>query len=140
MSTTKTACPRAASSFSRKRPSVPVPPVIRIRIALASPRLRWPGAEAGGMVGPLLGERSVRVWIVGDNFGFPNGTGATARVHGFARALRDAGAEVRIFCVTPTELPDRANLNPEARGVHDGVAFEYACGTSTLPRAWLARR
>ena len=43
------------------------------------------------MVGPLPGERSVRVWIVGDNFGFPNGAGATARVHGFGAALRDAG-------------------------------------------------
>ncbi len=92
------------------------------------------------MVGPLFGERRVRVWIVGDNFGFPNGTGATARVHGFVRALRGAGAEVRVFCVTPTELPDRANLNPDARGLHDGVAFEYACGTSTLPAHWLARR
>jgi glycosyltransferase involved in cell wall biosynthesis len=92
------------------------------------------------MVGPRFGERSVRVWIVGDNFGFPNGTGATARVHGFARALASAGAEVRVFCLTPTELADRDVLNRDTRGVHDGVAFEYACGSTTLPAAWFERR
>jgi glycosyltransferase involved in cell wall biosynthesis len=82
----------------------------------------------------------VRVWIVGDNFGFPNGAGATARVHGFARALAGAGAEVRVFCATPTELPGRRTLNAAARGTHEGVAFEYVCGTSTLPEAFFARR
>ena len=91
------------------------------------------------MVGPPPGERSVRVWIVGDNFGFPNGAGSTARVHGFTQSLRDAGAAVRIFCATPTELPGRV-LNADARGTHDGVAFEYACGTTTLPGPWLERR
>jgi glycosyltransferase involved in cell wall biosynthesis len=82
----------------------------------------------------------VRVWIVGDNFGFPNGAGATARVHGFAAALCHAGAAVRIFCATPTELPGRRILNRDARGEANGVAFEYACGTTTLPASWLARR
>ena len=92
------------------------------------------------MVGPRVGERSVRVWIVGDNFGFPNGAGSTARVHGFAAALRGEGAELRIFCATPTELSGRRNLNPAPRGSHGGVDFEYACGTTTLPEAWLERR
>jgi glycosyltransferase involved in cell wall biosynthesis len=82
----------------------------------------------------------VRVWIVGDNFGFPNGAGSTARVHGFVRALRSAGAEVRIFCATPTELPGRRMLNPDPRGTHDGVDFEYACGVTTLPDSLLERR
>jgi len=91
------------------------------------------------MVGPRFGERSVRVWIVGDNFGFPNGAGSTARVHGFAAALAGAGAEVRIFCATPTELPGRV-LNRDASGSHRGVPFEYACGSTTLPDAWLERR
>lgn len=82
----------------------------------------------------------MRVWIVGDNFGFPNGAGATARVHGFARALRAAGAELRVFCLTPTELPGRPNWNPEPHGVHDGIAFEYTCGTSCLPESLFERR
>lgn len=82
----------------------------------------------------------MRVWIVGDNFGFPNGAGATARVHGFATALRDAGAEVRIFCATPTELPGRRVLNREASGTIGGIPYEYACGTTTLPERWVARR
>lgn len=82
----------------------------------------------------------MRVWIVGDNFGFPNGTGATARVHGFVAALAASGAELRIFCATPTELPGRPVLNVEARGASAGVPFEYACGTTTLPDAWLTRR
>jgi glycosyltransferase involved in cell wall biosynthesis len=82
----------------------------------------------------------VRVWIVGDNFGFPNGAGATARVHGFAAALRSAGAELRIFCATPTELAGRRILNRDAAGTHAGVAFEYACGTTTLPSGLLERR
>jgi glycosyltransferase involved in cell wall biosynthesis len=86
------------------------------------------------------GERRVRVWIVGDNFGFPNGAGATARVHGFAAAFRAAGAEPRIFCATPTELPGPGILNTEPSGVHEGVAFEYACGTTTLPERWTRRR
>jgi len=82
----------------------------------------------------------VRVWIIGDNFGFPNGSGATARVHGIARALQSAGAAVRIVCMTPTELVGRRSLNADAAGVHDGIPFEYACGTTTLPVGVLARR
>ena len=82
----------------------------------------------------------MRVWIIGDNFGFPNGSGATARVHGFARALQSAGAEVRIVCVTPTEVAGRHSLNADAAGNHDGIPFEYACGTTTLPVGLLARR
>ncbi|MCX5738340.1 MAG: hypothetical protein NTZ61_07595, partial [Proteobacteria bacterium] len=69
----------------------------------------------------------MRVWIIGDNFGFPNGSGATARVHGFARALQSVGAEVRIVCMTPTELAGRRSLNADAAGVYDGIPFEYAC-------------
>lgn len=92
------------------------------------------------MVGPLSGDRSVRVWIVGDNFGFPNGAGATARVHGFAAALRSVGAELRIFCATPTELAGRRILNRDAAGTHAGVPFEYACGTTTLPTGLVERR
>ena len=82
----------------------------------------------------------MRVWIIGDNFGFPNGSGATARVHGFARSLQSAGAAVRVVCVTPTEVAGRRNLNPDPVGVHDGIPFEYACGTTTLPSGLLARR
>lgn len=82
----------------------------------------------------------MRVWIVGDNFGFPNGAGATARVHGFGAALRDAGAEVRIFCATPTELPGGRILNREASGRSGDIPFEYACGTTTLPARWIERR
>ncbi|RIK97862.1 MAG: hypothetical protein DCC71_21445, partial [Proteobacteria bacterium] len=87
----------------------------------------------------------MRVWIVGDNFGFPNGAGATARVHGFVRALRASGAEVRIFCATPTELPGRRVLNIHVRGEHGGAAFEYACDATVLPdslplRRWLRVR
>jgi len=80
------------------------------------------------------------VWIVGDNFGFPNGAGATSRVHGFAAALRGAGAELRIFCATPTELAGRRILNRDAAGTHAGVPFEYACGTTTLPAGLVERR
>ena len=82
----------------------------------------------------------MRVWIIGDNFGFPNGSGATARVHGFARALQSVGAEVRIVCMTPTEVAGRRSLNADAAGVYDGIPFEYACGTTTLPAGVLARR
>jgi hypothetical protein len=82
----------------------------------------------------------VRVWIIGDNIGFPNGQGSTARVHGFAQALRTTGAELRVLCMTPTEVRGRPCLNPLAEGVHDGIPFEYTCGTSTLPEGVLARR
>ncbi len=82
----------------------------------------------------------MRVWIIGDNFGFPNGSGATARVHGFARALQAAGAEVRVVCLTPTEVVGRRSLNTDAAGVHDGIPFEYACGTTTLPGGLIERR
>jgi glycosyltransferase involved in cell wall biosynthesis len=82
----------------------------------------------------------VRIWIVGDNFGFPNGTGSTARVHGFAQALRKTGAEVRVFCLTPTQSGTHGSLDSAPQGVHDGVPFEYACGTTALPRGLFARR
>lgn len=82
----------------------------------------------------------MRVWIVGDNFGFPNGSGATARVHGFVRALQGVGAGVRVVCVTPTEVPGRRSLNTAAQGIHDGIPFEYTCGTTTLPTRFFERR
>jgi glycosyltransferase involved in cell wall biosynthesis len=78
--------------------------------------------------------RSGAVIIMGEQFGFPNGTGASARVLAFAQGLRSAGVAVKVLCVEPTESGNPP-LNSEVKGVFRGIPFEYTYGSTTrLPR------
>lgn len=92
------------------------------------------GASWRGSSAPL------RVLVIGDAFSFPNGQGATARVHAVARGLHEAGCQVRIVVTRASERPSALILNPEARGVVSGVRYEYAAGSSQRSPTFLGRR
>ncbi|HEY5492900.1 MAG TPA: glycosyltransferase family 4 protein [Gemmatimonadaceae bacterium] len=81
-----------------------------------------------------------RVLIAGDLFGFPHGTGATTRVLTIARGLLAAGADVRVLVTRYTERDPATAVNHEARGVFEGVPFEYSTGTTVRPSGFAQRR
>lgn len=72
----------------------------------------------------------MNIIILGYAFGFPNGTGAAARVLAYATGLQAEGAQVQVLCLKPTEPGAGEVVNPEAAGVFQGIPFAYACCTS----------
>ena len=81
----------------------------------------------------------VTVVIAGMRFGYPHGLGATARVHAYARGLVESGSRVRVVSLL-TPDPGGAGPNVAPAGVHEGVPFEYACGTRARASSFLGRR
>ena len=71
---------------------------------------------------------------MGDQFGFPYGTGASTRAYGYATALHQNGARVKVLCVEPSESPEEP-LNTQAKGVYAGIEFEYTYGRVSRPTA-----
>ena len=81
-----------------------------------------------------------RIIIVGADFGFPNGSGATARVRCYAEGLRLSGAVPYVVIagvVSPDELDDG---NTEVAGEWNGVRYEYASGAVCGASTFLGRR
>ncbi len=89
-------------------------------------------------VGPMA-ESAPRVIIIGSSFRFPYGQGAATRAYMYAKALRHAGAEVRVVSlITPARDDD--GQAEAASGTYDGIAYEYACGTRVRPGSFMGRR
>lgn len=82
----------------------------------------------------------MNILIMGDLFAFPNftGSGATTRVHAYARGMQANGARVKVLCVEPTERGE-AKVNTQVKGVVDGVEFEYTYGSTARPASRLRR-
>jgi glycosyltransferase involved in cell wall biosynthesis len=70
----------------------------------------------------------MRVIITGSVFGYPNGTGASARAHAYASGFLRCGVESEVICLKPTEKPSLPAQNRESRGIIAGVPFSYGCG------------
>ena len=81
----------------------------------------------------------MNILIIGDVFTYPNGYGATARVHALARGLKYAGAEVRVLVTTAVESMKNP-LNREIKGVYKGIPFEYTAGQTTRASSFWFRR
>ena len=88
---------------------------------------------------PASAGRPVHVVILGDYMGFPHGMATTSRVRLFARALHEAGVDVRVLVLQGIDRPSRIE-NTAVRGEHMGVQFEYACGTTVRRESFIARR
>lgn len=75
----------------------------------------------------------MHVAIVGHEFGFPHGLAGSNYIRLLSRGLAKAGATVTVFA---TEYTERTSppLNTEARGLLDGVHFEYTTGTPVFPK------
>ena len=81
----------------------------------------------------------MRILIVGDSFGFPNGSGATARVRAYCTGLR--GCDVTPYVATMVlERPATSAVNVDARGSWRGTEFEYTSGSVQRAGSFLARR
>lgn len=77
--------------------------------------------------------------ILGDYLGFPHGMANTGRALLMARALQEAGVAVRVLALQGIDRAPEA-LNTQARGVHMGIPFEYACGTALRHESFVVRR
>jgi glycosyltransferase involved in cell wall biosynthesis len=82
----------------------------------------------------------VNILIAGDSFGFPNGAGATARVHAYAGGLQANSANVRVVCLKTSERREAGIANVEARGAYEGIPFEYTCGETIRAKSFWRRR
>jgi glycosyltransferase involved in cell wall biosynthesis len=82
---------------------------------------------------------TLSVVIAGMKFGYPEGSGAAARTHAYAKGLSESGAAVHVVSLL---TPSRSGpgMNAEASGAYDGVPFEYACGTRTRRSTFMGRR
>lgn len=84
-------------------------------------------------------EASMTIWIVGD-FTYPNGYGATARVHAYAKGLMANGVDVRVLPYWPNNL-----LGNDTGAAHtiencDNAPCDYACATTVHPTSfWRSR-
>jgi glycosyltransferase involved in cell wall biosynthesis len=83
--------------------------------------------------------RATRVLIAAPE-PFPHGSGATARIHAYARGLAAAGTDVGVVCLRSTEYGEENALNRSARGVYEGVPFEYSAGSPYRENTFARRR
>ena len=79
----------------------------------------------------------MNVVVVGDEIAFPRGFAASNYVRLFGKALVAAGAGAHVVALDYSERTT-PSLNTAARGVVDGVTFEYTTGATALPTFPLA--
>ncbi len=81
------------------------------------------------------------VIVAGVGVGFPDGMAATARVTCYARGLLASGHDVLVLCLGPSETSTEEGRNSRAKGVSNGVPYEYTCGSTLRSESfWLRRR
>jgi glycosyltransferase involved in cell wall biosynthesis len=80
-----------------------------------------------------------RLLIAGD-VGFPNGTGAEARIHAYAKGLRAAGCEVKVVCLRWSERSAEGAKNRQADGLYHGIPFTYSSGSPYRAATFTRRR
>jgi glycosyltransferase involved in cell wall biosynthesis len=80
-----------------------------------------------------------RILIAGPE-SFPHGGGATARILAYARGLVAAGLDVTVVCLLGTERSAEKALDRSARGLYEGIPFEYSAGTHYREGAYVRRR
>ncbi len=72
--------------------------------------------------------------------GFPNGEGATSRIHAYAKGLRAAGCDVRVVCLRWSERTVDEAKNRQAEGTYCGIPFTYTSGSPYRPSTFMGRR
>jgi glycosyltransferase involved in cell wall biosynthesis len=87
-----------------------------------------------------LPERERRRLLIAGEFGFPNGTGATARIHAYAKGLRAAGCDVEVVPLRWSERDSAAAMNRQAHGWHQGTRFTYVSGSPDRAATFVRRR
>lgn len=64
---------------------------------------------------------------------FPSGFAETYRLVLYAKGIIELGNNIKIFCLYPTESVNTCISNKNIMGIHEGVAYQYTCGTTVLP-------
>jgi glycosyltransferase involved in cell wall biosynthesis len=82
----------------------------------------------------------LHVLITGDNFGFPDGLGATARVRAVGAGLVRAGASVEVMPTAPSVLPGDPSGASQAAGSIDGISYRQGAGTRRPSDSRVVRR
>ena len=82
----------------------------------------------------------MRILIVGDSFGFPNGGGASARVYAYAKGLMANDVCVRVLCLKTTERKESGILNTESDGSYEEILYTYTCGQTIRAESFWRRR
>lgn len=131
--TTKTTDPRPAC---RSQGSMGLTDSAHEQVEATRAKAAAPGAGAapgGAATGPL------EVVVLGDWLPFPHGMAATSRARLVARALREGGVNTRVITLQAADHPTHVE-NTVVRGEHQGVPFEYTCGTTVRHDSFLVRR
>ena len=81
----------------------------------------------------------MRIVIIG-GFRFPHGLAPAPRVSACAKGLIENGVDAEVICFKALERPVDGIINTEAKGIYNGVPFEYACGTTIRPDSFWGRR
>jgi glycosyltransferase involved in cell wall biosynthesis len=87
----------------------------------------------------LLKQPQMFVIIIADAVSLPEGMAATQRLLCLARGLQDAGAEVEVLLLRPTEVSGTTR-NSGVQGEARSVPYRYTPGTSALSPRWIGRR
>jgi len=96
------------------------------------------GGEAS--LGSVIGHGDHRRLLIAGEFGFPNGTGAAARIHAYAKGLRAAGCEVKVVCLRWSERRAEGAKNRHADGLYRGIPFTYSSGSPIRGATFTRRR
>lgn len=81
----------------------------------------------------------MRILLVGNSFGFPNGSGAGARVRSYARGLIACGATPYVATMN-LERPSRSGSSNQCQGGEwRGIEYEYTAGTTEAARSIFGR-
>jgi glycosyltransferase involved in cell wall biosynthesis len=86
----------------------------------------------------INGTKSKQVVFITYSFGFPNGMASTQRARLLARGLVENGINVTFLCVKALERQPAENLN--AKGIYEGIYFEYTPGVTVRSESFIKRR
>ncbi len=79
------------------------------------------------------------VMVVRDHH-FPVGMACANRILSLARGFVENGIPVKVVCLKPTERTRAGAVNKDARGVINGVEYEYSCGTTVRAETFVGRQ
>lgn len=83
---------------------------------------------------------SMYIFIANPGMSYPVGFASTTRMHLYARGIVEAGGQVLVLCVAPSERANIGFLNKETEGTKDGVVFRYTCGTTIRAKTFFQQK
>ena len=78
--------------------------------------------------------------VIFGGFRFPHDLAPAPRIYAYAKGLIENGVDAQVLCFKALERPDSKMVNTEAKGIYDGIPFEYLSGTTFRPSSFWRRR